>query len=123
MLLDDDVQATRPAAFRFNTPNVHQLRPHKAVAMVDAYDGRCAYCDKPGAMTIEHIEAVSRGGEHTLSNVAPACKRCNMKKNAKPLADALTVLGVSRVDFLKRRGLALFRMLRPNAGQNRLEHQ
>lgn len=89
------------------------LTDQQWLGLVDAYGGRCAYCDETGPMTIDHILAVALGGEHSLTNVAPACRPCNLKKNAKPLQKALRVLGVSRIEFLKRRGLALFRMIRP----------
>jgi len=59
-------------------------------------------------MTIDHIEPIARGGEHSLKNVVPACMRCNQVKNARPLREALDKLNVTRVDFLKRQGLALF---------------
>lgn len=42
---------------------------------------RCAYCGrKMQRLTMDHITPISQGGEHTLSNVVPACKSCNSKK-------------------------------------------
>ena len=78
------------------------------LALVEAYGGKCAYCGLLAPMTIDHIEPIARGGEHSLKNVVPACMRCNQVKNARPLREALDKLNVTRVDFLKRQGLALF---------------
>ena len=80
------------------------------LALVEAYGGKCAYCGLAAPMTIDHIQAIARGGEHSLINVVPACKRCNQVKGVRPLMDALQKLNATRVDFLKRQGLALFAM-------------
>ena len=32
---------------------------------------------------MDHLTPLSRGGSHTLENLAPACGRCNMQKSAK----------------------------------------
>lgn len=34
---------------------------------------------------IDHIVPIASGGSHTYSNVACACKRCNIKKSTKPI--------------------------------------
>lgn len=41
---------------------------------------RCAYCNKAGKMTIDHVMPLSRGGRHSISNLVPACKACNKNK-------------------------------------------
>jgi 5-methylcytosine-specific restriction endonuclease McrA len=43
----------------------------------------CAYCGKSakGHLTQDHITPLSQGGNHTLSNIVPACRSCNSKKN------------------------------------------
>lgn len=45
----------------------------------------CAYCGKPakGHLTQDHIQPLSQGGSHTLSNIVPACRPCNSKKGVK----------------------------------------
>ncbi len=50
--------------------------------IVAAYDGLCAYCGVNPWVDIDHIHPTSRGGRHTLQNVAPACKSCNSSKRA-----------------------------------------
>ncbi len=45
--------------------------------------GKCHYCGSdvsPGALTMDHIVPVSRGGKTTKGNVVPCCKDCNNKK-------------------------------------------
>lgn len=52
----------------------------------DVWDGECAYC-ADDADTIDHIVPIVHGGPHTMSNVVPACRSCNSKKNDAPLPE------------------------------------
>ncbi len=49
------------------------------------FDNSCAYCGHKPAdpldLEVEHVQAVSQGGPHTLSNIVPACKKCNTSKH------------------------------------------
>lgn len=49
-------------------------------AVVAWYDGRCAYCDAAGKMTMDHVVPLALGGKHAVENVVPACKTCNGRK-------------------------------------------
>ena len=51
-----------------------------------AFDHRCAYCGKraKGHLTQDHLTPLSKGGNHTLSNIVPACRSCNSKKYTGP---------------------------------------
>lgn len=44
----------------------------------------CAYCGKPDhradELELEHVIPISRGGNHHLSNIVPACRQCNHSK-------------------------------------------
>ena len=45
--------------------------------------GVCHYCGKrvsAGALTLDHVVPVSRGGTSTKGNVVPACEACNKTK-------------------------------------------
>jgi len=45
--------------------------------------GICYYCGQsvdPGALTMDHVVPLTRGGKSTKGNLVPACKDCNNKK-------------------------------------------
>jgi len=46
----------------------------------------CWICGQPGADSIDHIVPIARGGTDDVSNLAPACLRCNLAKSDKPYA-------------------------------------
>lgn len=47
--------------------------------LVERWGEHCVYCS--GRFEeIDHIQAVARGGHHTIENVVPVCKRCNQRK-------------------------------------------
>lgn len=49
------------------------------------FDNSCAYCGHkpadPLELEVEHVQPISKGGPHTLSNIVPACKACNTSKH------------------------------------------
>lgn len=49
---------------------------------------KCAYCGG-NFDHIDHVKALSKGGYHCLSNLRPACKKCNLEKHNKSLAEWL----------------------------------
>lgn len=60
------------------------------LAIIVQHGGRCAYCGcKPRTITMDHVTPLSRGGDHTASNVVPACLSCNSRKNDRTLAEFL----------------------------------
>lgn len=44
------------------------------------FDHRCAYCGTDGDLQVEHVIPISKGGEHHLGNIVPACQSCNFSK-------------------------------------------
>jgi 5-methylcytosine-specific restriction endonuclease McrA len=52
------------------------------IGILDQFGWRCAYClcwlDKP---TIDHVEPLSKGGDHAADNIVPACRSCNSSKH------------------------------------------
>jgi 5-methylcytosine-specific restriction endonuclease McrA len=44
----------------------------------------CHYCNAP-ANTADHIIPVSKGGGHELSNLLPACTKCNSSRQDRTL--------------------------------------
>jgi 5-methylcytosine-specific restriction endonuclease McrA len=53
-------------------------------AILARHNHCCAYCGT-GELPLEmdHVVALSKGGEHIASNIAPACKPCNSRKGAR----------------------------------------
>lgn len=48
------------------------------------FDFKCAYCGTfEAALTKDHVTPLSRGGNHTASNIVPACRSCNCSKKAR----------------------------------------
>jgi 5-methylcytosine-specific restriction endonuclease McrA len=55
--------------------------------ILDQYGWQCAYCFCDGAMQMDHVIPLSRGGEHSSHNIVPACASCNGSKGAKLLSE------------------------------------
>jgi 5-methylcytosine-specific restriction endonuclease McrA len=53
----------------------------------EVFGHRCAYCFAAAPLTLDHVEPLSRGGAHAMSNIVPACKPCNTRKNARTLLE------------------------------------
>jgi 5-methylcytosine-specific restriction endonuclease McrA len=51
------------------------------------YGGKCAYCGKSKAMTMDHVIPISRGGTSFIGNLLPACKPCNSSKGDRVLVE------------------------------------
>jgi 5-methylcytosine-specific restriction endonuclease McrA len=47
----------------------------------------CAYCGSGGDLHIEHVTPIAKGGNHVLSNILPACQRCNYSKRTHPVEE------------------------------------
>lgn len=63
-------QKTHYAAF-----TLEELQSH-----FDNFDNRCAYCNDPTILTIDHLIPISQSGPHCLGNIVPACRPCNTSK-------------------------------------------
>jgi 5-methylcytosine-specific restriction endonuclease McrA len=60
----------------------HNVRlPREAVLnQFAAFDGNCCYCGSADRIVIDHFIPRSKGGPHVLTNLVPACHRCNTSK-------------------------------------------
>lgn len=57
------------------------------------FNNACAYCLTTGVpLQQEHMQPISKGGDHTRSNIVPACGPCNMRKGTRSLLGALSIL-------------------------------
>lgn len=52
----------------------------------DLFGDLCVYCGDP-ADTLDHVVPLTRGGEHSISNLVPACRPCNSSKHDKLLSE------------------------------------
>lgn len=51
------------------------------------YASPCIYCGSTAGITLEHIIPISRGGRHSIGNLAPACSPCNTSKHNKLITE------------------------------------
>ena len=56
------------------------LSPDKLWRRWVQFGHECAYCGANGDLQVEHVIPISKGGEHHLGNIVPACQRCNFSK-------------------------------------------
>lgn len=52
-------------------------------AMKAAYGYRCVYCQHKKPLTQDHVIPLTKGGIHDKSNIVPACRSCNSRKNTR----------------------------------------
>lgn len=65
--------------------------PHEWKALVERFGGCCAYCLRQSeSLTVDHLDPISRGGAHELTNIVPACLSCNVSKGDRSLLSVLT---------------------------------
>ena len=60
--------------------------------LVQQYGDGCFYCETGAFETVDHWICVRAGGDHTLNNVVPCCRKCNHAKRCEidlPLIRAL----------------------------------
>lgn len=54
---------------------------------LEFFDYRCAYCSAEAELTLDHVVAISKGGQHNILNIVPACKHCNSSKGANDMEE------------------------------------
>jgi len=59
--------------------NDRRLVTAKEIAKI--YSRPCIYCESTLLIEIDHIIPISRGGRHSIGNLAPACRSCNRNKS------------------------------------------
>ena len=61
--------------------------------MKECYHNCCFYCgNQPEQLEMEHMIPLSKGGDHTSSNIVPACQRCNLLKGTKTFWEFLSAI-------------------------------
>ena len=72
-------------AARFNC-KINDLTNAQWEIIKEQFCHRCAYCGiKPKRLTKDHVIPLIKGGNHTISNIVPACHSCNSKKKDGPV--------------------------------------
>jgi len=67
---------------------IQQFTKQQLEQRMSIFGFRCAYCG--GSFDhIDHVIPLSKGGKHCLSNLRPACKKCNQEKHNKSLSEWL----------------------------------
>lgn len=77
------VRAQRESARRARKlgTQVEKITVVQLKARLAQHGGVCAYCGDPHEHW-DHMTPLSRGGSHTISNLAPACVTCNLSKGS-----------------------------------------
>lgn len=71
-------------------------------ALVAAWGG-CAYCGaEEGSLQRDCVQAISRGGRYTVSNVVPACASCNASKCNAEVTGWMRRKRLDESEFLRR---------------------
>jgi 5-methylcytosine-specific restriction endonuclease McrA len=66
-------------------------------ALVESYDGKCAYRGEAGPLEVDHRTPLSRGGANSIDNVLPACGICNREKGRLTEAEFRARLAAAQV--------------------------
>lgn len=53
---------------------------------LEVFGHRCAYCMRDDLkLTMDHVIAITCGGEHSVENIVPSCQPCNSAKGNRPV--------------------------------------
>lgn len=55
--------------------------------IVRLYNSPCFYCGGSKQIQADHVIPVKRGGRHSIGNLVPACKFCNVSKGSKLVSE------------------------------------
>lgn len=93
------------------------IRKDKRLAIYLRDGFACAYCgrDLHGApyrdVTLDHLNAKHRAGNHHHTNLVTACRSCNSSRQDKPWRKYATGGAIKRITRLRRRSLDRYRTL------------
>ena len=72
---------------RISSDRVFSFTDRDWKRLCNRYDQRCAYCGQRKTLERDHVLPVSRGGRHSIGNIVPACRSCNLEKRRKFLSE------------------------------------
>lgn len=75
---------------RKRAATIHKLSNRDIQKLLKFFKHSCAYCNERFLKNskgkyqyhLDHVQPLSKGGNHTLYNLVPACQKCNTSKNA-----------------------------------------
>ncbi len=77
--------SNRRRAHKLNAP-INDFTKEEWKLLLVEFGNVCYYCKKGNLpLTLDHVIPLSKGGSHTYSNIVPACKSCNCRKQARPV--------------------------------------
>ncbi|WP_082946263.1 HNH endonuclease [Mycobacterium sp. E1747] len=74
-------------AMKINNPDSVGVSLSDWTRLCRRYNNCCAYCGQKqdGMPQMDHVIPLIKGGRHAIGNVLPACRSCNISKNARYL--------------------------------------
>jgi 5-methylcytosine-specific restriction endonuclease McrA len=73
-----DAAARRKAAI--NGVEINDFTTAQWLELLEEHGHACYYCGASETLYREHKTPISRGGNHTKSNIVPSCRLCNLRK-------------------------------------------
>jgi len=67
-----------------NKASVYEL-PKKYIERL--YKQSCVYCGSQNLIEMDHVIPLDKGGNHSIGNIAPACRACNRSKGNKTVME------------------------------------
>lgn len=71
-----------------NKVTIKQFSKKELDQRMSVFGYQCSYCGGEFEQ-VDHVKPLSKGGPHCLSNLRPACKKCNLSKHNKNLHEWL----------------------------------
>lgn len=68
--------------------------------LTEWFEGLCAYCDSV-AVTFDHIDPVSRGGQTIRGNIVPVCTSCNSRKKDLPVEVFMSKYNITKSSVIE----------------------
>jgi 5-methylcytosine-specific restriction endonuclease McrA len=86
------VHQHRRRARLFGAHNDGSFTKNNWTVRLDGFVNACAYClSTTKKLSADHVVAISKGGEHSIENIVPACKPCNSRKKDKGILTMVNV--------------------------------
>lgn len=90
---------------------VSQLTQNEWLWLLEQSGYRCVYCgqhqDEIGTLAQEHVVPLAQGGAYTITNIVPACRTCNSRKQARTPTQAgmSFVIHINPLAHMKQKSL------------------